>query len=466
MLMFLLKNAKVEIEVKAHSCIIKHNFAKTYLRNNTKYVIENIKSVQSYGNTKWDGTIYLVNTDGSFKTGYLQEFVSILTELGAIVTLTGEKSTLFNEAYGDKYGDFTLFPHQKEAVKTVLDSKVLGIPFVRGIINAATNTGKSLIMGAILSNYNGYALVLIHNQIVFKQLVKLFTDLGMNVGEISASKISFGKVTVAMERSFFSRYKTHGVLQQYVQKVGLVIADEAHKCASSNYQDLLYQCPALSRLAFSGTTLEGTQQQQELIKSAFGSVLIDITNAEMIEAGISSDVTVEIHKIEYGKWSKFDDYPTRVRSMFNNTQRLEIIKRVVSTYSRGILIVVDKSEHGKELQYWLNETFNVDFIHGELSMDARALMIRRFEDGEIDALISTSVLQEGVNIKGIRTVVYAAGGKSPIKIKQFIGRALRKKDEDNHVIVVDFYDNTTSLDEHSKERIEIYKKETFKIVEK
>jgi len=339
------------------------------------------------------------------------------------------------------------------------------MPFVRGIVNAATNAGKSLIIGAILCNFEGYALVLIHNQLVFKQLVQLCKDLGLNTGEIRADKLQFGKVTVAMERTFFKRYITDTAVQQYVSRVGLVITDEVHRASGSNYQSLLLECPAFSRIGFSGTSLEGTQAQQEAIKSSFGAVLVDITNDEMIDAGVSSEVMVEIFKISYNKWAKFDDYATRLRSMYKNNQRLEIIKKVVKEYSRGILIVVDKVEHGKELQYWLNDQYSVDFIHGELDAATRELMLRRFEENEIDALITTSVLQEGVNIKGIRTIVYAAGGKSSIKVKQFIGRGLRKKEEDNHLRVVDFFDDTTNLDEHSKARIEIYKKEKFKVNE-
>jgi len=80
-------------------------------------------------------------------------------------------------------------------------------------------------------------------------------------------------------------------------------------------------------------------------------------------------------------------------------------------------------------------------------------------------LLSTSVLDEGVDISNIDTLILAAGGKSMRQVIQRIGRALRKKkNKENKATIFDFEDNENqALRKHTKERLASYKEQEFEV---
>lgn len=467
--MISLQGLTTSLELKTHRSRLttRDTAILKAVRDATSYIIDNLDGIKQYGDvdSNWDGRIYIVDWSGYFSTGYTELIYNFLVTEGVTVTIIDtERSLAFNQFYSSQYGEFTLFDHQYKCLGDILTHNLGGISYVRGLINAATNSGKSLILAALTLNYHGYTLILIHNRLVFKQLVQLFKELGVVVGEVRHDKIQFGKVTIAMEKTFLARYKSVELFHEYCQQVGLLIVDEVHRAGADDYDKLLSYIPCFNRIGFSGTSLEGTQKQQHRIIAHFGSVITHITNNQMIEKGVSSDVVVEIHNVPYGKYADMDSYKLVTTSMYSNRTRLAVITQCLKTYSRGILIVCDKVEHAEILAYWLrHDSFNVEVIEGKLNEASRLQHLSDFESGKIDALITTSVLKEGVNIKGIRTLVMAMAGKSPITVKQFVGRGLRAKLSDNTLTVVDFLDQVKNFREQSLARVAIYEGEGFKI---
>lgn len=459
--------ASLELKIHKSKLLSRDRAILKALREATFYTIDNLDGIKTYGKVgdDWDGRIDIIDWAGHFDTGYFEQIYNFLVTEGVTVTIIDtERSLAFNQFYSSQYGKYTLFEHQYACLGDILTHNLGGVSFVRGIVNAATNSGKSLILAALAMNYHKYTLIMIHNRLVFKQLVELFKELGVVVGEVRHDKMQFGKITIAMEKTFLSRYRRMDMFHEYCQQVGLLIVDEVHRAGSEDYDKLLSYIPCFNRVGFSGTSLEGTQKQQHNIISSFGSVLTQITNQQMIEKGISSEVVVEVHNIPYGKYAALDSYKTLTTSMYNNRARLAVMSQCLKSYKRGILIVCDKVEHAEILAYWLRfENYKVEIIEGKSSTAARTALLADFEACEIDALITTSVLKEGVNIKNIRTLVFAMAGKSPIAIKQFIGRGLRAKEEDNTLTVVEFLDQVKNYREQSLARIDIYTSEGFKI---
>ncbi len=90
----------------------------------------------------------------------------------------------------------------------------------------------------------------------------------------------------------------------------------------------------------------------------------------------------------------------------------------------------------------------------------------KFRTGQLPCIISTNILDEGVDVPKINVLILASGGKSAIRVLQRVGRALRKKvqGELNIASIIDFnHLGNKHLEEHSKERLKIYRKEKFEI---
>ena len=105
----------------------------------------------------------------------------------------------------------------------------------------------------------------------------------------------------------------------------------------------------------------------------------------------------------------------------------------------------------KELIQW------ADFIHGEEKDNIRQKMLKNFEEDNLNCLIGTSVIGEGVDLPSAEVLIMAGGGKARSQIIQNIGRVLRIKPGKKEAIIFDFDDQDGGyLQDHSEARQEIY----------
>ena len=83
---------------------------------------------------------------------------------------------------------------------------------------------------------------------------------------------------------------------------------------------------------------------------------------------------------------------------------------------------------------------------------------------EIPVLVASPIMDEGIDISGIHTVVIAAGGKSPSRLLQRVGRGMRTEDGKDKVEIIDFWDTGVKLLQgHSQERKATYEEQGYKV---
>ena len=83
--------------------------------------------------------------------------------------------------------------------------------------------------------------------------------------------------------------------------------------------------------------------------------------------------------------------------------------------------------------------------------------LQKLENKEIKICIGTSLINEGVNLPALNTLVMAGTPKSKIATMQLVGRVLRKTEDKSTVDVYDIQDfNCKYFTSASSERCEIY----------
>ena len=108
----------------------------------------------------------------------------------------------------------------------------------------------------------------------------------------------------------------------------------------------------------------------------------------------------------------------------------------------------------------------IPFISGDDPTEVRKEVTDDLRKGKYPAIIATTIYDEGIDIPEIKTLIIAAGGKSPIRGRQRIGRGLRKAFGKNTVKIIDFMDWTTKyLFLHSRQRLQVWKEEGYEIKE-
>jgi len=146
-----------------------------------------------------------------------------------------------------------------------------------------------------------------------------------------------------------------------------------------------------------------------------------------------------------------------VQNETRNRQVVSIIRDCVSR-NETVLIFVNKIKHGENIERMcFDENVGITFIQGSSTMDVRERVKKELNTGVTQAVISTTVWKEGINIPNLNNVINAAGGKSEIATLQAIGRGLRKTSSKSHVTIYDFFDpGHPYLIAHFGERLCLY----------
>src|SRR5699024_8946894 len=123
-------------------------------------------------------------------------------------------------------------------------------------------------------------------------------------------------------------------------------------------------------------------------------------------------------------------------------------------------------DHGDRILEKLQDmNADVGFIHGNSDIEHRTNTLHKFAQGELDILIASTIIDEGVDMKSIVCMILADGGKSMRQQLQRIGRGLRINGiDENMEMVFDIEDKKNKfLLSHSKARKKIFKEEKFDV---
>jgi len=405
-----------------------------------------------------------------FPTGFLPQVVEILKELGAKYELNDTRGEIpkFTKNLCTTYGNDEMFDTQREAMLSI-NQYVDGIYFPRAIIDAATNAGKTMIMMGWFDNIEDCkALVLIHSNLVFKQLVKDFEQFFGTIGQISATNFSIQPITVAMNKTLLNRISGTagaGLKKELSKYFNTVIIDEGHKVGGEEYQKLLKLLDIPIRLAISGTALESKNKVKAIsVIAQTGPVAYKISNQQMIDSGQSKKPKVHMILTKHPAPKvciTYDDFVHEHK--FYNPHQLEKIRELLTLHDeKQFVIIFDEIQQGLWLYEQLKDFWGIACVHGKDSF--REEKIEKFKKYELRILLTSTILKEGINIKNIDAMVNLLGEESSITVKQFMGRGLRTmKDGSKELLWYDFFHDCKHLEEHSRARIRIYKKEGYEI---
>lgn len=206
--------------------------------------------MQRYRNGSWDGTQRFYNAlTSELPTGIVPLAINWLEENGLDYRIDDQRTNRdleFQDVSAELNGK-TLRDDQKQVVSQVENSHVgkHDWKFQRGIINMATNGGKTVVAEALIQNLlpklkktKRVILFCTGSLEIYNQAVKSLTqDLGFAVGRIQGSTWNLRPVTVAMIPTLNSRIKRADHLYTKLQEVcaGFIV-DE---CLSKNSQVLL-----------------------------------------------------------------------------------------------------------------------------------------------------------------------------------------------------------------------------------
>ncbi len=339
-----------------------------------------------------------------------------------------------------KLPDITLRLDQKELIELACIKH-------RGVIQAPTGTGKTILQMGVISCFPQFrTLLLAHTIGIIEQTYNELKEKGFkNVQRICGGddRTLVGDIVVSTMQSFVKIPP-----KEYADYFQCVIQDEAHRISKPNgtYGKILSNLNSQIRLAFTATLPTSPEA-----KFALTGLIGPLIGRQTINEAADLDILAKpkIRLIRTPKNNRVYDIRNYREAydegIVNNTQRNKLVMETAKEYideGKSVLIFVSKIEHGKNLQeigHLILREY-IPFVQGSMEKDTRDQVKNCLIDKSVLCVISTTVWREGMNIPTLDVVINACGGKSEIMTLQTIGRGLRKTEDKDEVIIVDYFD--------------------------
>ncbi|MBF2752676.1 MULTISPECIES: ATP-dependent DNA helicase RecG [Staphylococcus] len=326
---------------------------------------------------------------------------------------------------------FELTDAQKHSVNEIFRDLKAPIRMHR-LLQGDVGSGKTVVAAICMYALKtaGYqSALMVPTEILAEQhaesLVDLFGDR-MNVALLTGS-VKGKKRKLLLEQLNNNEIDciigTHALIQDDVKfnNVGLVITDEQHRFGV-NQRQLLREKGAMTNVLF----MTATPIPRTLAISVFGEM--DVSSIKQLPKGRKPIIT---------SWSKHEAYESVLNQMTSE------LKKGRQAYV--ICPLIESSEHLEDVQnvvelYESLQSYygveKVGLLHGKLYSDEKDEVMQRFSNHEIDILVSTTVVEVGVNVPNATfMMIYDADRFGLSTLHQLRGRVGRSEQQSYCVLI-------------------------------
>jgi superfamily II DNA or RNA helicase len=353
------------------------------------------------------------------------------------------------------------YDYQLEACEKMVEAK-------QGVVKIATGGGKTEIACAVTQYLGLKTMFMVPSvQLMYQSRDRFMHRLGLNeaeVGIVGDSKWHPGSlVTIASIDTLESRLDTVEC-QDLIKSTEVLFLDECHGVGSDTYYTVATLCPAFYRYGLSATPLDRTDGANMMLLAATGEQIIDIPLKTLVERKVCAQGKIIFDKITEPVLKKRIQYATAYKQgVSENPQLLEkVLQWTEIFFDQGLstLILCEEIQHGKMIDdaLWTETSKMIphQFIHGTEDMDVRKNAVKSFDSRNLPVLVSSTIMDQGIDVQTIDALILAGSRKSKIRTLQRLGRGLRGE----KLIVVEFSNFCHKyLLQHSYQRMQDYKEE-------
>lgn len=216
---------------------------------------------------------------------------------------------------------------------------------------------------------------------------------------------------------------THALIQDDVKfnNVGLVITDEQHRFGV-NQRQLLREKGAMTNVLF----MTATPIPRTLAISVFGEM--DVSSIKQLPKGRKPIIT---------SWSKHEAYESVLNQMTSELKKgrqAYVICPLIES-SKHLEDVQNVVELYESLQAYYG-TDKVGLLHGKMHSNEKDEVMQKFSNHEIDILVSTTVVEVGVNVPNATfMMIYDADRFGLSTLHQLRGRVGRSEHQSYCVLI-------------------------------
>lgn len=240
-------------------------------------------------------------------------------------------------------------------------------------------------------------------------------------------------------------------LPNWANRVGLWITDECHHCLFDNqWGKVIQMFPWACGLGFSATPARTDRKSLAASQGGvFHAMVKGVTARQLIREGhiceyriIAPPSSINRNRIKVGSTGDFTQ-----AGLTDARKHSTITGDAVASYLKytpgenAIVFAVD-IEHANELRDAYREAgVSAESVSSKTPSSVRSLLMDKFERGVFNVLVNVDLFGEGLNVKGISTVVMCRPTQSFVLYVQQFFRALTKADGKHMGTIIDHAGN-------------------------
>ena len=295
---------------------------------------------------------------------------------------------------------FKLTSDQEKIVFKMLD-EICGDTLMNRLLQGDVGSGKTIVAfiisyalytGGYQTSFMAPTEVLARQH--YKNACDLFKDTNFKVGLLT------GKMTLKEKRKVYEKIEkneidmligTHALISDKVvwNNLGLVITDEQHRFGVNQRQTLKNKGLNVEVLMMSATPIPRT----------YALTIYGDTDTSSIKTKPSGRIPV-ITKVK--KEDEIKDVLEGIYKALKNQNQVYVIAPMIEENDDSNYTNVYDLKHKFNLAF---KNYNVEVLHGKMTNEEKEKVMNEYAKGNIDILISTTVIEVGVDVKNATVMV-------------------------------------------------------------
>src|SRR5919198_2766546 len=336
----------------------------------------------------------------------------------------------------------------------------------RGCVVLPTGSGKTVIGIKAIEMVNSSSIIIVPTIDLMDQWTSVLSKYltSKKIGKLGGGTDDIQAITVSTYDSAYIRASSLG------NKFALIIFDELHHLAAPGYRSIAEQFASPFRLGLTATIEREDNLHKEFPKLVGGIVFeaysrdlaknkhlasyeierrqVDMTLEEieeyeknfgtyqlyLMKIGIVMNSPSAFHKlIMMSGRSRIARQAVLARNKamniaLNSRSKIEELREILSQ-NNGVKTIIF-TQHNK-LVYEISNRFLIPFITYKSSKEERQDALQGFRDGRYNAIVTSKVLDEGVDVPDAELGIIVSGTGSSREFIQRLGRLLRPKSDSN-----------------------------------
>lgn len=357
-----------------------------------------------------------------------------------------EKDAVIHESKNISLEQILLEPNSMQLEFIQKLNKIRAMGEHKALLISATGTGKTYAAAFAMREVNPKrALFLVHREQILRKAIDSFKNVfgdtktfGLYSGSSQETDRDFVFATMQTMATHFNDFAK--------DEFQLIVVDEAHRVGAESYQKMMaYFNPDL----WIGMTASPDRSDKFDVYAAFDH---NIAHEIRLQEAMRLNLLCPFHY--YGITDIFVDGEEKEKRDFARLVCNERVNYIIEKAEyfghsgnrvKGLAFCSTLDE-SKELSKKFNERgYKTIALSGADSQDAREQAVKQLEDDNrdngLDYIFTVDIFNEGIDIPQVNQILMLRPTESPIIFVQQLGRGLRKAEDKEFVMILDFIGN-------------------------